>query len=74
MEENAWEMEDTLFFWNKKHSRVDLTLIGSDKFFPLSSSTTLIAIDYGWSTYLHLKEHPPELAGRIQGLLTIGFP
>ena len=62
------------FFETKNILGVDVTLIGSDKFFPLSSSTTLIAIDYGWSTYLHLKEHPPEIAGRIQGLLTIGFP
>ena len=37
---------------------VDVTLIGSDTFFPLSSSTTLIAIDYGWSTYPHLRNTP----------------
>ena len=30
---------------------VVVTLIGSDTVFPLSSSTTLIAIDYGWSTW-----------------------
>ena len=61
-------------FWNKNILGFDVTLIGSDKFFPLSSSTTLIAIDYGWSTYPHLRNTPTEIASLIKGFWTIGFP
>ena len=68
-----WIFENR-FFETKNILGFDVTLIGSDKFFPLSSSTTLIAIDYGLSTYPHLRNTPTEKSGLIKGFWTIGFP